>query len=174
MTAMLIKQRDRLFHLTIPRSLKIAYVWGKGLAILANRKFRMGERVAPLKGTPVGAAHSTPEAVQVTETEFLDTEYLVIEDFINHSCSPNTMLNIARRRFVAIKDIQRNDEITFNYLTTEWDMKEWGADFKCLCGSQCCLGHIKGFRYLTRRQQSDLKPLLSPFLLTKLSDRIGR
>lgn len=165
---MLIKQNKRLFNLKIPQSLKVVYVWKKGLALFANKRFRKGDKIIFLKGKLVNATNSTPEAVQISKDKFIDTKYLVPEDFINHSCSPNTKLDTEKKWFIAIKNISKNEEITFNYLTTEWDMKKWGTDFKCVCGAKNCFGHIKGFKYLTRKQQLKLKPLLSPFLLTKI------
>jgi len=121
-------------------------------------------------GGIIPAHISTPEAVQINEHSFIDTKYLVPEDFINHSCNPNTKLDLKQRWFIAIKNIPKNTEITFNYLTTEWDMKKYGTEFKCSCGAKNCFGYIKGFRYLTRKQKEKLRPLLSPFLLSKLND----
>ena len=165
---MLIKQHNRLFDLKIPKNLKVVYVWGKGLSLFANKKFKKGDKIIYLKGKLVNAANSTPEAVQITEKKFIDTKCLVPEDFINHGCSPNTKLDVVKRWFIAIKDISKNEEITFNYLTTEWDMKKFGTDFKCICGSKNCFGHIKGFKYLSRAEKLKLKPLLSPLLLKKI------
>lgn len=166
---MLIKQHDRLFDLKIPKTLKVVYVWGKGLSLFANKRFKKGDRIIYLKGKLVNAADSTPEAVQMSDNKFIDTKYLVPEDFINHSCLPNTKLDTEKRWFIAIKNISKNKEITFNYLTTEWDMKKYGADFKCVCGSKNCFGHIKGFKYLSRAEKLKLKPLLSPLLSKKIS-----
>ena len=165
---MLIKQRDHLFDLKIPKSLKVVYVWGKELSLFANKKFKKGDKIIYLKGKLVNAANSTPEAVQMSDNKFIDTKYLVPEDFINHSCSPNTKLDTEKRWFIAINDISKNEEINFNYLTTEWDMKKWGTDFKCVCGSKNCFGHIRGFKYLSRTEKLKLKPLLSPLLLKKI------
>ena len=164
-STMLIKQRNRLFRLPVPPSLRLVYVWGKGVALFANKKYQKGDRIIVLKGTPVHAANATPEAIQISRTKFLDTKYLCPEDFINHSCSPNTTLDLVVRWVVATKDIPRHTEITFNYLTTEWDMQRWGTDFRCRCGSRQCFGHVRGFKYLTRAEKQKLKPFLSPWLL---------
>lgn len=169
MHTMLIQQRGRLFDLKIPTSLKVVYVWKKGLSLFSHKEFRKGEKIISLKGRLVSAINATPEAVQMTDKKCIDTKYLVPEDFINHHCSPNTKLDVIRRWFVALKDIPKHKEITFNYLTTEWDMKKWGTDFHCVCGSKNCFGHIRGFKYLTRTQKKQLKPLLSPLLLNKIS-----
>ena len=80
---MLIKQYDRLFDLKIPKSLKVVYVWGKGLSLFANKKILKGDRIIFLKGKLVKSADSTPEAVQMTNKKFIDTKYLVPEDFIS-------------------------------------------------------------------------------------------
>lgn len=166
---MLVKQHNRLFNLEIPKALKVVYVWRKGLSLFANKKFKKGDKIINLKGKLVNAVNSTPEAVQMSDNKFIDTRYLVPEDFINHSCSPNTKLDIEKRWFIAIKDISKNEEVTFNYLTTEWDMKKWGTDFTCICGSKNCFGHIKGFKYLSRAEKLKLESLLSPLLLKKIS-----
>lgn len=111
---------------------------------------------------------AAPEAVQIDEQHFLDTHDYVPTDFINHACHPNTKIDIQKSCFTVIEDIPKNTEITFNYLTTEYDMKKLETDFVCRCGSQNCYGHIRGFRYLTFKQKLKLKPYLSPFLLGKM------
>ena len=169
MSTFLIKQRNRLFELRMPRSLKIVYVWGKGLGVFANRSFKKGDKIISLKGEIVDAEGSTPEAVQIDERLFIDSRYLRPEDFINHSCSPNARLDLTVRWFFALKNISKNEEITFNYHTTEWDMEKYDAGFSCNCGSKNCLRAIRGFRYLTRAQKLKLRPYLSPFLTRKLS-----
>jgi hypothetical protein len=165
---MLIKQRSRLSDLKPPKSFKFVYVWGKGLGFFADKKFKKGDKLRPLVGKKVNISVATPEAIQISKDEFIDTKYLVPEDFINHSCSPNAMADVVKRQFTAIKDIAKNDEITFNYNTTEYDMKRYGGDFDCVCGAKNCLGNIKGFKYLTNSQKSKLKSRLTPFLLDKL------
>jgi len=163
-----IKQHNRLFNLKIPKNLKIVYYWGKGLSLFANKPFKKGDEIAYCKGHLVPAKKSTPEAVQLNNALFYDTKYLVPEDFINHSCNPNAHLDLKNRRFIAIEKIKKNEEINFNYLTTEYDMKTYKSDFKCICSAKNCLKDIKGFKYLNKGQKEKLIPYLSPFLLSKL------
>ncbi len=80
--------------------------------------------------------------------------------YMNHSCEPNTI--VRGREFIALRDIERGEAITFNYNTSEYDMAE---PFACQCGSARCEGTIRGFRHLSTRQQSELRPLLSAHLL---------
>ena len=168
---MFVKQRRKLFCLKSPKDFRLVYVHGKGLSLFTCKDFKKGERVICLEGKKVLASGATPEAVQINEQYFLDTKYLVPGDFINHSCNPNTKVDMENRWFIAIKNIKRNAEITYNYLTTEWDMKAYGTDFKCRCGSRDCIGLVRGFKYLNKRQRKQLEPLLSPFLLSKLPQR---
>lgn len=165
--------KNRLRGVTIPSSLKVLYVDGKGLSIIANKRFRRSEKIGYLEGELVNAADATAEAVQITDDQFIDTNHLVAEDFINHSCAPNARLDIVNRWFIAIKDISVDEEISYNYLTTEWDMAKWGSDFECACGSDNCLGHIKGFKYLPLAEKIRLAPLLSPFISRKLRYEIS-
>ena len=65
----------------------------------------------------------------------------------------------------ALVDIPEGAELTYNYLTTEWEL---AAPFTCACAAHNCYGEIKGFRYLSLAQQLALEPLASPFLLKKI------
>ena len=88
------------------------------------------------------------------------------EKFINHSCNPNGYINFQDLTCRALRLIKKGEEITFNYLTTEWDLAN---KFDCECGSLKCHGRIKGFKYLTLEQQKELGPFLSLFLRKKLN-----
>ena len=168
---MLIKQKNKLFEVAPPVGLKFVYVEGKGLGVFADKEFRSGEDIITFKNTLVDLAHKSAEAVQVTEDQYLDTEWLVTEAFINHSCIPNAKLDLRLDKpesaYLAIKDIARDQEITFNYLATEYDMGD--GSFTCRCGTEGCYGQIRGFKYLTLEQQEKLRPLLLPYLINKLS-----
>ena len=84
-----------------------------------------------------------------------------IDDFLNHACEPSVRLDAERRCFVAARRIAPGEELTFNYLSSEWDMAE---PFECRCGSRRCLRKIRGFRHLTPEQQRELDALLTPHL----------
>ena len=60
--------------------------------------------------------------------------------FINHSCNPNAEAEIERGHIwiIAIKDIKKGDEISYNY---GYDFDEY-KDHPCKCGSKNCVGYI--------------------------------
>ena len=146
---MLIKQRNKLFELKIPKSLKIIYIHGKGLGVFANKNFKKGETVLHFKADVVPHSKASSEAVPIDDKVSLDTKWLVLD--------------------IAIKNIRKNEEITYNYNTTEYDMEKSRDAFKCECGSKNCVGKVRGFKYLTQAQKLKLKPFLTPFLEKRLN-----
>jgi SET domain-containing protein len=153
----------------IPKHLRFARLRGKGRALLANKNLRKGSLVIKFGFDSVKSCrNASPESVQIDENKFLDSKHYYASDYINHSCNPSTKIDFAEMYFVAIKDIKKGQEITYNYLTTEYDMAKDGLDFDCKCSSKKCFGRIKGFKFLNKAQKLELKPLLSPFLQKKL------
>jgi hypothetical protein len=48
---------------------------------------------------------------------------------------------------MAIREIQRGEEMTFFYPSTEWEMIQ---PFNCYCGSPNCIGQIRGAAFLSK------------------------
>ena len=84
--------------------------------------------------------------------------------FTNHSCAPNAQLR--GRDFFALQPIERWQEITFHYDTTEYEMAE---PFDCLCGENECNGRIQGFKFRTEDEREQLRPMLADHLLSMLN-----
>lgn len=59
--------------------------------------------------------------------------------FTNHSCNPSTYVDKETGLLIAARNIWPNDEITFDYLASESDIK---FPFTCTCGAPNCLGKI--------------------------------
>lgn len=64
--------------------------------------------------------------------------------FINHSCDPNTGIK-GRVMFVAMKDIERDEEVTFDYAIQDED-NFW--KMKCHCSHKDCRGIIRSIQSL--------------------------
>lgn len=64
---------------------------------------------------------------------------------LNHSCDPNVILDTEKLLMVARRDIEKGEELSFFYPSTEWEMD---APFICLCGSSNCIHVVAGARFL--------------------------
>ena len=156
----------------IPRKFKFIKSKKKGRTLIANRDFKEGEVIVKLKGIINRCSKAAPESVQIDENKFIDSKYYYVEDYINHSCNPNTKIDFDNLVFIALRDIKKGEEVTYNYLTTEYDLVKDNLQFDCKCGSKNCLGKIKGFKFLNKKQKLKLKPFLSPFLKKKLIEKV--
>ena len=58
----------------------------------------------------------------------------------NHSCDPNSTFNEGGM-LVAIRDIEKDEEITYDYLLHPIPASPW--DFECQCLSIDCIGWVK-------------------------------
>lgn len=65
--------------------------------------------------------------------------------YTNHSCEPNTFFDTQKGEVIAIRNINKNEELTFFYPATEWLLTQ---PFKCLCNTRNCLGRIQGAAHL--------------------------
>jgi hypothetical protein len=102
--------------------------------------------------------------------------------FRNHSCSPNAKSVYSQREgapahvkdgqvvawhIVAARDISKGEEITNDYTLTEYAV---ASPFTCRCGSENCLGIVRGFKYLPpeekEKRMCDVSPVIKE--LTKM------
>jgi SET domain-containing protein len=109
-------------------------------------------------------ASPTRRSVQLDEGKHLHGRLRSV-GLLNHSCEPNSWVDVKTNCVRATRNIAKGEEITFNYLTTEYDMHD---GFQCRCGSARCYESIRGFKHLSREQQLALKPYLTPYLSRKL------
>ena len=122
------------------------------------------QELAP--GTPVLPLTGTLTHLPDTYTIQIDAHTHLLPDghlwrYLNHSCAPNCRIDFSTWTLVTTRTIQCNEELTFNYLTTEWEMV---APFACQCGALHCYGFVGGFKYLPPTQQVLLAPQCSPIL----------
>lgn len=74
-------------------------------------------------------------------------------DFLNHSCGPNARVVKHRGELsiIAIKEINKNEEITIDYSTILAKDDPWRMD--CNCGSENCRTHVRAFHTIPRSLQ---------------------
>jgi hypothetical protein len=140
----------------------------QGLGVFAREAISAGERLIAL--AHVFVEHAAQHTIQIDEHRH-QAGTGEIDDYLNHSCRPNTALDFEHLELVAIRPLAAGDELSFNYLTSEWDM---AAPFECQCGAPDCVGVVRGFRHLEPPQQDALLPRVSPYLWRRLALQRGQ
>ena len=98
----------------------------------------------------------------------------IVSRSINHSCEPNigVLNNVSGAYdFIALRDIQNGEEITWDYETTEYISI---SVQKCLCGSSVCRKTIKGFIYLSISTILKYNGFIAEYLKELLIKNIGQ
>jgi hypothetical protein len=110
----------------------------------ARVRFQEGDYISSLgaKETLTAPNYLT---VQLNEQEhiLLDPDFL---QYINHSCQPNVIFDTTNKVVTCLRKIEAGEEMVFFYPSTEWSMAQ---KFECHCGTEKCLGLIKGAAYIS-------------------------
>lgn len=110
-------------------------------SLIARQDFKRGEAIYQI---PAEKISDKPNRFTVQMDRSLHTEVGKLSA-LNHSCDPNTILDMENMVVVACRDIKAGDELSFFYPSTEWEM---AAPFICLCGSPSCIHVVAGARFL--------------------------
>lgn len=133
----------------------------------ATQNIRKGTRICMMRGERLTLEKMIARVAKGEEAGsdplgIGDEIYLDLEErarLINHSCNPNAYIR-KKNELVAMRNIMKGEEITYDYSTTMNDNKKkinaagmrlWTC--KCHCGSRNCRGIIHQFRTLPRRRQ---------------------
>ena len=115
------------------------------LQLVASQPISSGEVIVQGREGEV-QERRTWRTLQLDESRHLRNEFL---NYVDHSCSPNALLDVGNLALVAIKTISAGEPVTFFYPGSEVELSQ---AFECQCGSGDCLKHINGGFYLTREQ----------------------
>jgi hypothetical protein len=79
-----------------------------------------------------------PKCARIADGKYVSDDKVL--NWINHSCNPNSILDINRDYpvLIAIRDILPNEEVTVDYNQTEMQ----GVKVKCTCKSYNCKGYF--------------------------------
>lgn len=121
---------------------------GKG--IFANEDIGKGEIVCIMKGEKCHAIHksredaisSNPDMVGIGKNYWMNPVLPI--SHMNHSCIPNLGVK-GSVLFVALRNIKRGEELTFDYSISE-DDELW--EMVCTCKSKNCRKIIRSIKYL--------------------------
>lgn len=138
---------------------------GKGL--FAKRPIKKGEIVFIIKGPKtkflINSQKQADKAgmnwVGIGKNEWVDPQKYC--QYFNHSCDPNTHLK-GRVTVVALKNIKKDEEITFDYSLNEADVF-WKLDKKCRCGTKKCRGNIRPIQFLKEEEYKRKKHMVPKY-----------
>ena len=136
-----------------------------GSGLFARAPIARDEILIDFRGAPV-VARATRTSLQIDADRHiagLDTT----NAFLNHSCEPTAYYDYAGVYLRALRAMAPGEEVTVNYNAGDDDLFE---KFRCDCGSDSCVGEVRGFRYLSREQRLRLLPLLAPYLRRRFEE----
>jgi len=109
--------------------------------LITKRAYKKGEVICDI---PSENIMDTPNrfTVQIARNKHTHVGKLAA---LNHSCSPNVILDTEKMQVVACQDIEKGQDLYFFYPSTEWEMD---APFICLCGASNCIHVVAGARFL--------------------------
>jgi hypothetical protein len=119
-----------------------------GWGVFASRDLTPGEIILAIEGPIIDFAETKRRgphecmAFQIGPNRYLDTQPPGV--FVNHSCEPNAGIR-KNRYLVALRKIQRGQEIRYDYSTT---MEEHSFTMECRCGAPTCRKWVRDFSTL--------------------------
>ena len=142
--------------------IKESKIAGKG--IFTNKEIKKFQTIYLLKGEQCSleeilkkvndGLEKPSDPLGIDDEQYLDLDE--ISRTFNHSCSPNSFIR-GKSELVAMRDIKKGEEITYDYSTTMNDNEEkiktagrelWTCE--CNCGSKSCRGMINQFKTLPK------------------------
>ncbi len=124
---------------------------GKG--IFAAKNFKTGETIFIPKGKIEQSHHYTrweskryQHALAIGPHQWIHTSRSDPLWNLNHSCEPNACVR-GVKKIVALRDIQKGEEITIDYTLTEED-PYW--EMTCSCKTPSCRNHIQSLPLMPR------------------------
>ena len=144
---------------------RIAVNGGMGLACFASSGIRAGDRVF---ADVTGLALPFPTLYTICTAPGKHVLFVGGSQCMAHACMPNGRIVIHEDTngfdVVATRDIGVDELISFNYLSTEYDMS---APFTCLCGDARCFGEIRGYKHVPVSRRTDIAATSSLLLINR-------
>lgn len=102
-----------------------------GRGVFATRKIHKNTIIFKMHGEFV--QQPTQTSVQIGDNMHIED---ALAGLVNHSCKPTAKVDRQMYAFLSVRDIEPNEEITFNYNINE---EEMAAPFTCeCCGKKIC------------------------------------
>lgn len=141
-----------------------------GLGVFAKRAFQKGEVVLTGRG-PV-SSEQTMFTIQIDWDCHMDLP--APSKFLNHACEPNVGVQQCNENgvvFIALRDIRKDEELTFDYAMTEYmhyPRSDPSQEFEltCRCKSPTCRGRLGYYSELDAELRQKYEGLVAGYLLT--------
>lgn len=136
----------------INKKLDLKEIAGCGYGVFSTKKIKKGETLAISGGHIIPATEEAKLSNKINDHGLQVSEEMVLgmkneaeleyACFFNHSCDPNAGIK-GQIFMVAMRDIERGEQITFDYAMTLHKVKGLPPyKMKCLCGSKICRGIV--------------------------------
>ena len=141
----------------------------KSLGIYTRSAIEKNELITMI-GTSTPVPSPTMYSIQIGYNTHIDPHGVI--KFINHSCVPNCKIKQISAdgdlMLIAITDICSDSELTYNYLTTDYEIQ---FPFMCCCGHPNeCIQSISGFKQLKPMQKQRILIFgVLPYLQEKIT-----
>ena len=113
-----------------------------GPSIVAARNIRWGEEIHRFGDCEV-LEQPNERTLQLSPFEHAFEPKVIA--LVDHSCDPNTLVDVAHRALIANQDIAEGTHLTRFYPSTDWVLTQ---PFRCLCGARNCVGEVRGAKFL--------------------------
>jgi hypothetical protein len=145
---------------------RLAYTPDRGLGLFAARDYAPGEALIDITGKPVGERGEYTIQIERYSHLYPDAPLR----YANHSCEPNVGIRRGADgvlRFHARGAIRRDDEIQWDYATSEYELMNPGGAgvFPCSCGAPGCRGQVTGWKDLPPSVRQRYRDWAMPYLV---------
>lgn len=135
----------------------------KGNGVYSTRPFKAGETVL-IGRIEKRLSKNHSHASQIGENEF--ALHAGLTSKFNHSCNPNCGIRVnvfGAHDFVAMRDINQNEEVTFDYAMRNYTIEYFPG--RCECGEKVCRGLITGWKDLPQNRKEQYSGFVAPYLI---------
>lgn len=135
--------------------------------LFAKREISKGEILFFVRGEKIhdidnDYAPDYPDALRISQNTWINPNQYNPLTYTNHSCNPNASI-IGNVTFRALVDINKDQEITFDYGLSEIDT-EWFMGEKCLCGEKNCRKIITSVQSIPKKKLESYLPFIPTWI----------
>ncbi len=125
------------------------------VGVIATQPYKKGEVIFLVEGpiTPQRSKYSFAIDINRHIEPKQDKNAYNLGHYVNHSCDPTARTRVVEKdnsipyiEVIARKDVEKGEEITFDYATLEYEITLVNA--MCKCKTKKCRGIIQGFKDL--------------------------